>query len=51
MEQLEPEILFEDQEWRQELELLLAQLPDRYRIAITCYLFTHDLSIDTFGKT
>jgi RNA polymerase sigma-70 factor (ECF subfamily) len=36
-----PDILFEDQERRQELEMLIAQLPDRYRIAITCYYFEH----------
>jgi RNA polymerase sigma-70 factor, ECF subfamily len=36
-----PEVLFEDQERRQELELLIAQLPDRYRIVITCYYFEH----------
>lgn len=36
-----PEVLFEDQERRQELEILVAQLPDRYRIAITCYYFEH----------
>src|SRR6516162_8714071 len=33
----QPEVLFEDQERRQELEILVAQLPDHYRIAITCY--------------
>ena len=36
-----PEALFEDQERRQELESLVAQLPDRYRITITCYYFEH----------
>ena len=34
-----PEALFEQQELQQELEGLVTQLPERYRIAITCYYF------------
>lgn len=34
-----PEALFEEKEQRQELEALLAQLPQRYRVALTCYFF------------
>ena len=36
-----PEILFENQELRQELDILVARLPERYRVAITCYYFEH----------
>ena len=36
-----PEILFEKQERRQELEILLARLSERYRVAVTCYYFEH----------
>jgi len=36
-----PEILLEKQERRQELETLLARLPERYRVAVTCYYFEH----------
>lgn len=38
-EEARPEMLFEHQEQRQELETLMAQLPERYRVAITCYFF------------
>jgi RNA polymerase sigma-70 factor, ECF subfamily len=34
-----PEVLFEHQERRQELESLVAALPERYRVAVTCYYF------------
>jgi len=34
-----PEALFEQQERQQELEALVANLPERYRIAVTCYYF------------
>lgn len=34
-----PEALFEQQELQQDLRVLVAQLPERYRIAITCYYF------------
>lgn len=34
-----PEALFEQLERQQELEALVASLPERYRIAITCYYF------------
>lgn len=40
-EEARPEWLFEHQEQRQELEMLVAQLPERYRVAITCYFFEH----------
>ncbi|HEX4204188.1 MAG TPA: RNA polymerase sigma factor [Ktedonobacteraceae bacterium] len=36
-----PEVLFENQERRQELEILLARLPERYRVAVICYYFEH----------
>ncbi|GHO86275.1 ECF RNA polymerase sigma factor SigR [Dictyobacter formicarum] len=36
-----PELLFEQMEQRQELASLLAQLPEKYRICITCYYFEH----------
>ncbi len=35
----QPEALFEQQERQQELEALVTNLPERYRIAITCYYF------------
>ncbi len=34
-----PEALFEVKERQQELEALVAILPERYRVAITCYFF------------
>jgi RNA polymerase sigma-70 factor (ECF subfamily) len=34
-----PEMLFENQELRQEMETLVAQLPVRYRVALVCYYF------------
>lgn len=34
-----PDVLFEDGERRRELEGWIAQLPERYRIAVTCYYF------------
>jgi RNA polymerase sigma-70 factor (ECF subfamily) len=34
-----PEALFARKELQQELEALLAQLPQRYRVALTCYFF------------
>ncbi|GCE22888.1 hypothetical protein KDK_66880 [Dictyobacter kobayashii] len=37
----QPEMLFEHIEQQQELACLLAQLPERYRITITCYYFEH----------
>jgi RNA polymerase sigma-70 factor (ECF subfamily) len=37
----QPEALFEHLELRQELEKLLAQLPERYRISVTCYYFEY----------
>jgi RNA polymerase sigma-70 factor (ECF subfamily) len=36
-----PETLFERREQQQELENLLARLPERYRVALTCYYFEH----------
>lgn len=36
-----PEVVFENQERRQELEALIARLPERYRVAVTCYYFEH----------
>jgi len=38
-----PEAIFAQGERRQELEALVARLPDRYRVAITCY-YLEDLS-------
>ncbi|GCE10223.1 RNA polymerase sigma factor [Tengunoibacter tsumagoiensis] len=35
----QPEIIFETQEQQAELEALVAQLPERYRLVITCYYF------------
>ena len=35
----QPEALFEQHERQQEVEALVASLPERYRIAITCYYF------------
>ncbi|MBV9615208.1 MAG: RNA polymerase sigma factor, partial [Ktedonobacteraceae bacterium] len=35
----QPEALFEQQERQQELEALVASLPERYRVALTCYYF------------
>lgn len=37
----QPEMLFERLESQQELEQLLMQLPERYRVGITCYYFEH----------
>lgn len=37
----QPEAMFEQLELQQELEQLLAQLPERYRISVTCYYFEH----------
>lgn len=37
----QPEMLFERLELQKELENVLAQLPERYRISITCYYFEH----------
>ncbi|GCE30730.1 RNA polymerase sigma factor [Dictyobacter alpinus] len=37
----QPEILFEQLETQKELGQLLAKLPERYRIIITCYYFEH----------
>jgi RNA polymerase sigma-70 factor (ECF subfamily) len=37
----QPEVLFERLESQQELEQLLMQLPERYRVGITCYYFEH----------
>lgn len=37
----QPELLFEQIEQRLELTCLLAQLPEKYRICITCYYFEH----------
>jgi len=34
-----PEALFEQQEHRKELEVMVASLPERYRITLTCYYF------------
>jgi RNA polymerase sigma-70 factor (ECF subfamily) len=34
-----PEVFFEQLECQQEMEALVASLPERYRIAITCYYF------------
>ena len=34
-----PEALFEQKEHREELEVMVASLPERYRIALTCYYF------------
>ncbi len=34
-----PEALFESQERRRELEILISRLPERYRVAVTCYYF------------
>lgn len=34
-----PDIVFEQQERRLELEALVARLPERYRVAVTCYYF------------
>ncbi|MDQ6662022.1 MAG: RNA polymerase sigma factor [Chloroflexota bacterium] len=36
-----PEIIIESQEQLQELEALVARLPDHYRIAVMCYYFEH----------
>ncbi|HLZ57645.1 MAG TPA: RNA polymerase sigma factor [Ktedonosporobacter sp.] len=36
-----PEVLVESQEQLQELEIMVARLPERYRVAITCYYFEH----------
>ncbi|HEY7418420.1 MAG TPA: RNA polymerase sigma factor [Ktedonobacteraceae bacterium] len=36
-----PEALFEQYERLQELERMVAALPERYRVAITCYYFEH----------
>jgi RNA polymerase sigma-70 factor (ECF subfamily) len=36
-----PETLFEQQEQRAELISLLSRLPERYRVALTCYYFEH----------
>jgi len=38
-----PDALFEDRERRAELDTLVSQLPDRYRVAVICYYF-EDLS-------
>jgi RNA polymerase sigma-70 factor (ECF subfamily) len=35
----QPEALFEVKERRQELEALVMTLPERYRVALTCYFF------------
>lgn len=40
-EEERPETLFDAQERRHELETLVAQLPERYRVAVTCYYFEH----------
>lgn len=40
-EDQQPEALFEQQERWQELEAMIAHLPEHYRIAITCYYFEH----------
>ncbi len=40
-EEERPELVCESQEQRLELEHLLAGLPERYRIALTCYYFEH----------
>ncbi|GLV54789.1 ECF RNA polymerase sigma factor SigW [Dictyobacter sp. S3.2.2.5] len=37
----QPECLFEQIEQQRELACLLARLPDKYRICITCYYFEH----------
>lgn len=34
-----PETLFEQKEHREELEVMVSSLPERYRIALTCYYF------------
>ena len=36
-----PEAIFEHLERHQELEALIAQLPERYRVSVTCYYFEH----------
>lgn len=36
-----PEVWVERQEQRHELTALVAQLPERYRVAVTCYYFAH----------
>jgi len=43
-----PEAIFEHLERHQELEALIAQLPERYRVAVTCYYFEH-LNFSWFG--
>ncbi|QBD83037.1 RNA polymerase sigma factor [Ktedonosporobacter rubrisoli] len=40
-EEERPEVLFENQECRRELMELLTRLPERYRVAVTCYYLEH----------